>query len=636
MYVHFNFNATNLEAFPVELGVVNKEFNIDDNNVLTKIHYYSNENPIIDLESLRGGLEGVKNINLLIGSNNSGKSRFLRALFKEANRITISKNQISLIDEYNELLKDIIVGKKVSYTDRTGQDIQSFWEENIYAYDRVNEQIDIKNQLGKIRAVYKDRQSHIEDISDSEYNGIVVCINAIDKILSFIDNVRTNSNFKPKDKLYIPVYRTLVEDEGFQRQVFEKIIENKYGINKNIFTGQRLYTEVLKKHTSSRIIELDAFSEWIKKNFNENKNVRIIPDDESSNILLNIDGDLTPVYDLGDGVQQLILLMFPIYTAEDGTWFFIEEPETHLHPGLQRIFIETLLNDEHLKKKNLRFFFTTHSNHFLDISLDHEEISIFQFEKESSEKFNIKTNVKPSKEILDLLGVNTSSVFLANTSIWVEGPTDRKYISKWLKLYCEHKGLPYLKEDIDFAFFEYGGNLIEHYLFDKSFDEDVTEAQVRKKIKAFALSNKVYLLADNDNVEEGSAKYKRRENLQGISDKNFKYQNTEYREIENLLPVKIIKDFIPELVKQHEGYESIGLNRSDYYNKGLGDYFESILKPNFDCKKFKAPSGTLNNLYKNKLCDFFVNGNYNYSDLIKENQQLEEVIENLYSFIVSK
>ena len=46
-----------------------------------------------------------------------------------------------------------------------------------------------------------------------------------------------------------------------------------------------------------------------------------------------------------------------------------------------------------------------------------------------------------------------------------------------------------LKEDIDYAFFEYGGNLIEHYLFDDKFEEDYSDGEVREKIKSFALSN---------------------------------------------------------------------------------------------------------------------------------------------------
>lgn len=631
MYLHFSLDKINLKFLPTELGKVSSELNKEDD--LSEIYYYLNNSPIIDLETAKGSLDSVRKVNLLIGSNNSGKSRFLRGLLKTTS-VTISDDQFTVKDSFERISKDIRM--RTSRSDGIEKPIKTLWK----SIDKEKDTIKILRhkivQLEDIIVNYnKQLTSHISSNSVSKI--IRDYIRLSEEVLAYLNKLIYSLTNSIKRKVYIPTMRTLVSDDNLHSDSFENVVKYKYGIENNVFTGQNLFDSIYNLHNSSKIYQLEAFCNWISSNFYREHKVQLIPDRDSKNVLLKIDGTtLYPIYNIGDGVQQLILLLFPIYTSENNTAFFIEEPETHLHPGLQRIFIETLLNDEHLKKKNLRFFFTTHSNHFLDISLDHEEISIFQFEKESPEKFNIKTNVKPNKEILDLLGVNTSSVFLANTSIWVEGPTDRKYISKWLKLYCEHKELPYLKEDIDFAFFEYGGNLIEHYLFDKNFDEDVSESQVRKKIKAFALSNKVYLLADNDNIEEGSAKYKRRENLQSVSDKNFKYQNTEYREIENLLPVKVIKDFIPELVKEHEGHERIGFKRADYYTKGLGDYLESVLKPNFDCKKFKAPSGTLNNLYKNKLCDFFVNGNYRYSDLIEDNAQLEEIVESLYEFLTSK
>ena len=333
--------------------------------------------------------------------------------------------------------------------------------------------------------------------------------------------------------------------------------------------------------------------------------------------MFSIDGIEHPVYEIGDGIQAVIILLFPIFTANKNDWFFIEEPEINLHPGLQRLFIETLLSDDYLKTKNLKFFFTTHSNHFLDSSLINNNISIFQFQKKKDESFFIKNNVRPDKEVLDLLGVNTSSVFLANTSLWIEGPTDRKYLSKFLKLHTEHHGLQPLKEDIDFAFFEYGGNLIEHYLFDEK--EDFNEEDVRNKINSFALSNKIFLLADNDNAKNGSKKDLRRLALKKLSDENdnFTYQNTVVTEIENLLPKKISQDFMSELLKSETSLlkaKKGRFDRKDYRNIGLGEFYETFFIskkiPKKDFKAFKAESGTLKNDYKIKLANFVIESEY--------------------------
>jgi len=54
-------------------------------------------------------------------------------------------------------------------------------------------------------------------------------------------------------------------------------------------------------------------------------------------------------------------------------------------------------------------------------------------------------------------------------------------------------------------------------------------------------------------------------------------------------------------------------------------------------KSFKSKMGdTLSSPYKTKLCDFVVNGDYNYSDLIEGNNHLDKIITYLYNFIKSK
>jgi len=241
------------------------------------------------------------------------------------------------------------------------------------------------------------------------------------------------------------------------------------------------------------------------------------------------------------------------------------------------------------------------------------------------------------------LGVNTSSVFLANTSIWIEGPTDRKYLSFFLKKYCEENNKQYLKEDIDFAFFEYGGNLIAHYLFEKE-NFEANDEEIRDKINSFASANKIYLLADEDEAKTNTKKGKRRIALQNLSNNsiNFKYQNTELTEIENLLPKKVIIPFLKKLVKnEHEHkLDYIQFNKTEYDRIKLGEFYENFLKkqkiPLKSQKAYKADSGTLKNDYKIKLCNFTINSDLNYKDIIEDNPILHGIIEELYNFITDK
>ena len=122
--------------------------------------------------------------------------------------------------------------------------------------------------------------------------------------------------------------------------------------------------------------------------------------------------------------------------------------------------------------------------------------------------------------------------------------------------------------------------MITHYLFEDHIE--FIEELVQEKINSFALSSKIYLLADNDNANGKSKKGNRERVLSKLSrDKaNFLYQNTNVKEIENLLPVKIIKDFMSEIVGENviQKAQTIQFTMKDYENKGLGEIYLNIKK----------------------------------------------------------
>ena len=634
-------HKVNKEYFPEEL--------LEPNFFLDKIEnsFISDSFKEGDITYVSSELE-FNNIIFFIGANNSGKSRFMRGLLKLNNEphtyicnkkfFRSLKKDLKNLEENLNLDEKSILGRYNLRIDSIGIPnengaLSNFTQDD---YDRVS------NNLNKLKISIPSKEHNI--------------LEWIKKVQELIDELNFTKQNSAKNKTYIPVLRSLFSIPDLPENNFEIVISKLFfkqredkGITIN--TGLGLSDDIYRIYNSRKNRDIKVFSGFLSRNFFENKKVELFADIKNEKLItIGLDGGAyRGINEIGDGIQSLLLLLFPIFTAYENDVFYIEEPETNLHPGFQRIFIETLLTNEFIVKKNLKFFFTTHSNHFLDLTLRDDKVSFFQFEKIEEGKHLIKTKIKPGKETLDLLGVNNTSVFLANTSLWVEGPTDRLYLSKLLKLYCEREDekKPYLKEDIDFAFFEYGGNLIAHYLFKgtKEEVEEVDEKEVLDKINSFALSNKIYLFADNDNVTEESIKYSRQKNLENLANENpyFYYQNTIVKEVENLLPVKVIKEFMLILLKGKTNIEKVkGINfqRNNYEKVGLGKFYEEQFKKcglkEADYYKFRADSGTLKADYKNKLARFVVERKYTYKHMIEDNDVLKKLIENLYKFITEK
>ncbi len=631
-----NFRFRDLDVTPPQF--LNPQYYLNDSE---KVIFSKDDNTVT------GEIKNIERINLFVGANNSGKSRFLRGIFNSDKVFT----ECYLNDSISTLIENLKNHDLFSYVpqemaddllyQKIRPDFQHFLNaiivknnENNFYQHLVN--YDIKKNI--FLTFIETKSKYESTIKKGKLKLLIddfFC-----KVIAFEKAIVYSIGNQERQKVYIPILRSLLQCNDLNNNQLLNIAKTYCEVRTEglfeVLTGLEMYDSVDRLHNSNKIRDLRKFCSFLSVNFFDSLPVDLVPDRENGRILsFSINNEeIRGINKLGDGLQALILILYPIYTAKSKTWFFIEEPETNLHPGLQRLFMETLINNEYLKDKKLRFFFTTHSNHFLDLTLNSEEMCVYQFEKLEENIHRIKTNVKPNKEVLDILGVNTSSVFLANSSIWVEGPTDRKYLAKFLKLYSEYISKTPLKEDIDFAFFEYGGSLLAHYIFEEAVN--YFEDEIKSYIKAFSLSNNIYLLADEDNAI--GKKAIRSAELYRISSEveNFSYQNTKVKEIENLLPKKTIKAFMTKIVIEEE-VSAIDFKKSDYNNLGLGNFYEEQFKKHGILKKnqraFVAESGTLKNDYKIKLCDFFINSDIKYAEIIQDNPILKQIIEDLYDFI---
>ncbi|MFN8511784.1 MAG: AAA family ATPase [Thermomicrobiales bacterium] len=472
---------------------------------------------------------------------------------------------------------------------------------------------------------------------------------------------------EPK-RVYIPTLRSAMRmfgtgQEGWRSistDVFAATIIENYDLKDvgqlEVFTGNLLYATVHGEFTgnATRRARLAQFERFLSRTFFSGTAIQLIPmhksDDPEERLHIYIAGDDEyHLHHVGDGIQALIILMYRLFTADDNAWIFIEEPEINLHPGLQRIFIDAVIHDETIRAKNLRVFMTTHSNHLLGTLVPEvTDVAVFSLQvADQPRTFLVRPVVDRDHNPMALLGVTNSSVFLANCAIWVEGVSDRLYLRAYLKAYQESSEFQatggkvekkVMREDIHYAFLEFAGSNLSHYLFAPPDAEpmigysDGHTRDVPTEINALAISNRIFLLADQDVGKE--EKHERLFAAAAKSEGNFEYHTTAGIEIENMIPAPVLRVALRQLFPRCEPakIDAATVDEISYASVRLGEYLKTNLGKGFPVSAV-AQSGTLETSYKTKLARAvtdIIGDVIQWEDLSEPVQQLAI---NLYSFI---
>ena len=595
-----------------------------------KSGYASNENDLISINRdyfFRNNdcaFGTLSKTNIFIGENNSGKSRFLRHLF--ANEFyALSKGDFAKF--FVAIEGRYLVDPFASYS--------SCLEMLNHFYQKIGRERSRYSNADNNFIAHLKNNSTIVDNDNKFYfpilRGFKDYKNIINKKLqTFLDSTKSIQN---KDSIHHYISLLNLENQGLDDfDVYREIIANEYFKGKeelvqNILTGGKLYQEIksmlLGKEEQRKLI--DEFQLFLHDNFfSEYGKVQFIPNEQEKILYVKIGNDERPIYDWGDGTQQLIIILFSlfIHKDEENKLFFIEEPEMYLHPGILRKFIE-VINSEIFK--NHQYFITTHSNIILDTSADANiEMSIFKFKKfkkkNTSEppQFSVEQCNNGDVSLLNELGIRNSSVFLSNCSVWVEGITDRLYLKHFLDLFLKkYPNKVKFRENIDFTFIEYGGGNLVHFNFEKK--------EVDNSINARYINNKIFLIADNDGTKPSTKKGQRKEHLKKVLGNNF--YELSVLEIENLITQDILKAVLIQQNKDKKDIiEQKFAREKNFANKKLGTYIDGLF--NGELRQYASDSGTIKN--KLEFCKVVISVIDDYDDLSSEAKELTEKI---YNFI---
>lgn len=563
----------------------------------------------------------IDRLNLFIGPNNSGKSRLLRILFGGGeNEVSTASAVFSrkAQKEIRPLLE--ILPKKKFMTGLQGKDLHDLVDCNLQKIaernqkyskylNAINLNTSTQNHLYRLTPDEVDKNLFINKVKDLGSKGIDLDLN-VRKIMS---------PFGLPIRYYIPILRGMRPLHDSKNKFIEAIDifkdrtvkdyfleKNAINSEKNIITTGYLLYKLLAEHLlgepeKRRLIK--EYEKLIGQEFFGGEEVTLIPEIKRDTVAVKIGNEKQfPIYDLGDGLQQIIIITSAAFLNSEPSMFFIEEPENCLHPGfLRKLAMFLLEHTEH------QYFIATHSNHLLDLGDDRDDVFIHRLSKtvdESGTKFSIKECSK-DREILTDLGVKPSSVYLANCTIWVEGITDRLYLRCFMKKYIhsldqenpDKKIFQGYLENYHYAFIEYqGGNLV-HW----DFADDDADGGEDRGLCALKVCSEAFLIADGD------IKNKRDRVKKLTAEMGDRFYLLDGKETENLLPVIILKktatDIFNNMTRDRNGLEinDIESLTEETYQKsdhGIGYHLDKALglkvKGKNERRIFADESGTIN------------------------------------------
>ena len=385
-------------------------------------------------------MDDISRINVIIGKNNSGKTSLLDIveLIYDVNTKTISKSDVSSADFTIPMDREMVRSIFSGYSSIGGWNESAFYE--AYGGNSISFELEGKDALNI------SSQDKIKDV-----------MSFLPRAISTVENRRRKFRF-----------RKIAAERNIYPEVEGKIYLESTGEGaSNLickFLNDSAYDESLIENTL-----LDALNRIMMPEA-EFESIRVQQVMHSGQklweVFLQEKGlQRVALSKTGSGLKTIVLvllnlLVVPQINEYNNTKivYGFEELENNLHPALQRRLFEFLY--QYAVENQVTMYITTHSHIAINVFCDKPETSIYHVIKKDnySEIKHINTYID-KVEILNDLDIKASDILQSNGIIWVEGPSDRIYIKRWMEVFTPN----IYKEGKHFQFLYYGGRLLSQY-----------------------------------------------------------------------------------------------------------------------------------------------------------------------------
>lgn len=433
------------------------------------------------------GFDCIHPINIIIGRNNSGKSSLIDLI-----QYVISPN--------DELFKSGHLGRKpeVLITQPlTQKELKSVFPENAHGGEIIANNhwefgqkwigVNITYKLSKDAKEFYSLEKPFPILHHEYYeNGLIKkLINPFDtKLFRRISSER--DIVRELDSITAPQNNPEFNSNGVGAT---NLIQNY--LNNRAYNARDLVRKTILAELN-KIVEPDLrFTEIDIQRDLDNHWEIYIGDDKK---------DIIALSKMGSGIKTILLVLINLYLIPsllkkevNNFYYGFEELENNLHPALQRKLFDYLR--VFAMKYNTTFFITTHSNVVIDLFENDSEAQLIHVTNDGA---NTKTktvkNFVDNKSILDDLDIRSSDLLQSNGVIWLEGPSDRIYLKKWIELFSDIK----LKEGLHYQCVFYGGKLLSHLAIKLEKSEDDTG----DFINLLKINTNLIILIDSDKQKE--------------------------------------------------------------------------------------------------------------------------------------
>jgi len=478
-------------------------------------------------------LDDIKPVNIFIGKNNAGKSNIL----------TIVETCFDKNKAHSTSFDSLYIGIPLAKNHFNFVFDDPHYEENVY-YEYAKKSIgktfwfDVKNnrKINSNDSIYERSEQNEENFSDmAEYT--------LEKIVNNINTILDKWVFRK-----LSAERNIVPESGGDC----RLESDGRGASSII---EIFINDVEHKNLFIRDELLAALNKITMPEYNY-KSIDVKRYGSSWEVFLQEENaGLFALSQCGSGLKTILLVLLNLLIAPKikgyegkNICYGFEELENNLHPALQRRLFDYIYNYA-TTRGNVCVFLTTHSHMAINAFFGKKDAQIYHVTKEDNHSDIQKIKDHFDKvAILDDLGVKASDLLQSNGIIWVEGPSDKRYIKRWLEVFSDEK----FEEGKHYQIVCYAGKLLSH------FSAEVVTEEEMKYINMLTINRNAAIIIDSDrkyaNDTIRATKVKIQEEFAG---NNMFCWITEGKEIENYLPVEAISKALDKNVeKQCTLYDS--------------------------------------------------------------------------------